>query len=214
MATAAWQAQVKVSGAPVVATGEATTSLGGGQYQVTNAAKRILDPSAAVVVKDAGTPVGATLWSVDRLFGVVTFSGYTPSGAVTVDASYVPVGAVGECTGVSISAKADLVDVSVLESQAHKRQAALVDVEGSLERLALPLDDLDGVTAGTQSLDGWMKAGTPRLLDVLFATGARFRAWVLFGGYDVQGEVAGVVTVSVKFSGAAQGAGASFGWGT
>lgn len=214
MATASWQAQVKVSGAAVAMTGEACTSLGGGQYQVTNAAKRILVPSASVVVKDAGSPVSVALWSVDRLFGVVTFSGYTPSGAVTIDASYVPVGSVGESKAINIKASAELVDVSAFESSARKRQTALVEVEGSIERLALPLDDLDGVTAGTQSLDGWMRAGTPRLLDVLFATGARFRAWVLFGGYDVQGEVAGVVTVSVKFSGAAQGAGASFGWGT
>ena len=213
MPSAGFQVQVKVSGAAVATTGEATTSLGGGQYQITNAAKRILDPAVAVVVRDAGTPVGATLWSVDRLFGVVTFSGYTPSGAVTVDASYIPVAAIGEATAVSLKTMVDLVDVSVFETGAHKKQAALTDFEGSIDRLAIPLDDLDAVTDGTQSIDSWMKAGTPRLLDVLFVSGGRFRGWVLFGGYDVKGEVAGVVTVTVNFSGASQGAGASFGWG-
>jgi hypothetical protein len=214
MPSAAFNVQVKVSGAAVATTGEAMTSLGGGQYQITNAAKRILDPAAAVVAKDAGTPVSAALWSVDRLFGTVTFSGYTPSGAVTVDASYIPVAAIGEATAVSLKTMVDLVDVSVLEAGAHKRQAALADFEGSIDRLAIPLDDLDAVTGGTQSIDGWMKAGTPRLLDVLFTTGARFRGWILFGGHEVKSEVAGVVAVTVNFSGASQGAGASFGWGT
>lgn len=214
MATAAWAAQVKMSGTSTAMTGEATTSLGGSQYQITSASKRIIDPTAAVVVKDGGTPVSSSLYSVDRLFGIVTFSGYSPSGAITVDASYLPTAAVGECTGVTVTVTADLSDVSVLESQAKKKQSTLTDWSGSLERLALPLDDLDSGTGGTQSLDGWMKAGTPRLLDVLFTTGARFRGWFLVESYEVQSSVADVVTVSVKLVGAAQGAGAAFSWGT
>jgi hypothetical protein len=213
MPSAAWLAQVKISGTAVVTTGEATTSLGGGQYQITNTAKRVLDPSVAVVVKDTGTPVSSTLWSIDKLFGVVTFSGYTPTGAVTVDASYLPTATIAECRALNIKTSADLADVSVLESQGKKKQATLIDFEGSLDRLAIPLDDLDAVTGGTQSVDSLMKSGTPKLLDVLFTAGARFRGWVLFSGYDVKSEVAGVVTVSVKFNGASQGAGASFGWG-
>lgn len=214
MATAAWQAQVKVSGTSTAMTGEATTSLGGSQYQVTSATKRIIDPTVAVVVKDGGSTVSSSLYSVDRLFGIVTFSGYTPTGAVTVDGSYLPTAAIGECTSVSITVTADLADVSVLESQAKKKASTLLDWSGSLERLALPLDDLDSGTGGTQSLDSWMKAGTPRLLDVLFTTGARFRGWFVVESYEVSSSVADVVTVSVNVAGAAQGAGAAFSWGS
>lgn len=214
MATAAWQAQVKVSGTSTAMTGEATTSLGGGQYQVTNAAKRVIDPTAAITVKDGGSTVSSSLYSVDKLFGIVTFSGYTATGAVTIDSSYLPTAAVGECKGVTITVNADLADASVLESQAKKRATTLLDWSGKLDRLALPLDDLDSGTAGTQSLDSWMKAGTPRLLDVLFTTGARFRGWFVVESYEVQSSVADLVTVSVNLSGAAQGAGAAFSWGT
>jgi hypothetical protein len=214
MAYAAWQAQLKISGAPVGTTAEAMALLGGSQYQVTNTAKRVIDPATAITIKDGGVTVSSALYSFDYLFGIVTFSGYSPTGSVTLDGSYIPVASIGQCRTVELSMMADLVDVSIFENQAKQKQATLVDFEGSLERLSLPVDDLDGVTAGTQSIDGWMKAGTPRLLDVLFAAGARFRGWILFAGYEVQAQVDGIVTVNVKFKGSARGvAGSSFNWG-
>lgn len=213
-ATAAFNAQVRFTGAAVSFTAEATTSLGSSRWQITNTAKRIVDPSVAVTVKDTGVAVAANLWTFDYLFGIVTFVGYTPTGAVTVDGSYLPNTATPtECKAVEINAKADLTDVSVFEAGYHQKLITLLDLDGSLDRLVLPLDDLDGVTAGTQSIKSWQDAGTPKVLDVLFAPGQRFRAWVRFGAHKVMAKVDGVVETNISFTGSPQAAGAVFSWG-
>lgn len=216
-ATVAFNAQVKVSGAAVVMTGEATTFVSGKTYQVTNTAKRIVDPATAVVVKDNGVTVAAAnILSFDFLFGQVTFiPAYTPTTPITIDGAYLPTASIAECKSVEFSVMGTLVDVTSFDSGGSRRKMlALVDVSGMLARLALPLDDLDPVTGGTQSIDAWFKAGTARLIDVLFATGMRFRCWVLFKDYKVTAQLDGAVEVSVDFEGAAQTAGASFGIGS
>lgn len=211
MATAAWQVAVKVTGAAVAVTAEATTFLTGKRYQVTNAARRILDPSAAITVKDNGVAVAAAnILAIEHLFGIVEFvSGYTVTGPVTLDASYLPTYSVAECNSISTSISRELVDSSVFESQWRKKTPGLLDFSGTLKSLQIQTVDIDTVTGGTQSVDGWLKAGTHRVLDILFATGARLRAWVLFGEHSPAAELAGVVTVDVAFQGSSPAAGAA-----
>lgn len=216
-ASPAFNAAVKVSGAAVATTGEATTFVSGKTYQITNTARRILDPSAAVTVKDNGVTVAAAnIASIDYLFGQVTFvGGYTVTGPVTMDASYIPTATITEAKAAEFNFAGDLADVTSFDSAGSRRKLlALADISGSLMRLALPLDDLDPVTGGSQTIDGWMKAGTQRLIDVLFTTGIRVRAWVLFKSYKVTAQLAGIIEVTVEFEGAAWTAGASFGLGT
>jgi len=223
-ATAAFNAQVKVTGAPVVMTAEAMALIATKTYQVTNTAKRIVDPATAVVIKDNGSAVAAAnILSFDFLFGtVVVIPAYTPTAPITMDGAYIPTATIGEAKSVDISASGSLADVTSFDSAGSKRKLlTLIDASGSLTRLALPLDDLDGVTAGTQSIDGWMKAGTPRVLDVLWTTGSRWRLWILFKDYKVTAQVDAVVTVSVDFELCAQAgtvagaaAGAAFSIGT
>lgn len=213
----AFNAQVKISGAAVATTAEAAALVSGKTYQITNTAKRVLDPSVAVTVKDNGVTVAAAnILSLDYLFGIVTFvGGYTVTGPVTFDASYLPTTTIAECKAVEFSFAGELPDATSFDSGGSRRKLlTIVDISGSLTRLALPLDDLDGVTGGTQSIDGWLKAGTQRLVDVLFATGFRVRAWVLFKSYKVTGQLTNVVEVTVEFEGAAWTAGAAFGIGT
>lgn len=213
MATPAFSAQVKVSGTAVGMTAEACGLVSGTTYQVTNAAKRILDPSVAITVNDAGVPIPAANVTIDALFGRFTLSA-PPGGAVTVDASYLPTATVADTKGVELNVTVDMGDATTFDSGgAKKKQPLLLDVAGSLMRLVLPLDDLDPVTGGSQTIDGWMKAGTPRLLDVLFTSGFRTRAWVLFKGYKVSGAVDGMVECTVDFEGAANN-GHAFGIGT
>lgn len=203
MATPAFSAQVKVSGAAVAMTAEACSLVSGTTYQVTNTAKRIIDPTAAITVKDAGVAIPAANVTVDALFGRFTLLS-APGGAVTVDASYLPTATIAETKGVELNVSADLGDATTFDSGgAKKKQTLLLDITGNLMRLALPLDDLDPVTGGLQTIDSWMKAGTPRLVDVLFTTGFRVRAWVLFKGYKVTGQLAGMVECTVDFEGAA-----------
>lgn len=211
MATAAHSVAVKVSGTAVSMTAEATTLVTGTTYQITNTAKRVLDPSVAVVVNDAGSPVSAT---VDYLFGTVTLAS-SPGGAVTVTASYLPVATIGECKSVDLSISIDLGDITSFDSAGVKKKTSLLqDISGSLGRLVMPIDDLDSATGGVQSIHSWMLAGTPRLIDVLFTSGARVRAWVLFKSYKVTGQTSSIVESTVEFEGSAQNSLAAFGIGT
>lgn len=211
MARAAWAAQVKVTGAPVGTTAEAAALLTGKRYQVTTAARRIIDPAIAVTVYDNGSPVAASnILAVEHLFGIVEFqAAYTVTGPVTIDYSYLPTYTVGECTAFELGMSRELIDSSVFESQWRKKTPGLLDLSGSLKSLQLPLVDIDTVTGGTQSIDSWLKAGTHRVLDVLVSAGERIRAWVVFESHGETAERDGVVTVDVNFQGSSPAAGAA-----
>lgn len=214
MAIAGHTTRLKVSGAAVPVTAEACTSLGGGVYQVTNTARRIWDPSAAITVKDGGTPVSSALWSFDYLFGKVTFSGYTPSGAVTVDGSYLPVATVAEVKSFSASFAGDLLDRTTFDSAGSKqKQAGLRDGSGSFVMLSSPLDDIDPVTGGTQNLATVMNNGTPKLFEALFGT-QYLRQWVILEGIETTAAVDGLVESTVSYQTAPQRLGASIAFGT
>lgn len=215
-ASASWQAQVKVSGAAVVFTGDATTFVSGKTYQLTNTSHRIVDPATAVVVKDnAVTVAAANILSFDYLFGQVTFvAGYTVTGPVTIDGAYLPTQSVTEAKSVDFTVTINVLDMSSMGVANKQKLAGLIDWTGSIGRLALPLDDLDSVTGGVQSLELWRSTGTPRLIDVLFVTGTRVRGWALIKGYKVAAQLEGIIECTVDLEGASQAAGASFGIGT
>lgn len=77
------------SGTGTTMTGEAVTSLGGGVYQITNAAKRAIDPNSAVTVLDGVTTVSPANYQIGFGSGKITLTnGYTPTGTITVTAKY------------------------------------------------------------------------------------------------------------------------------
>jgi hypothetical protein len=215
-ATAAYSTVVKVSGVPAAVTNEATTSLGGGVYQVTNTARRIWDPTATITIKDGGVTVSSALWSFDYLFGKVTFSGYSPSGAITVDGSYLPTLPVAECTNLSVKVMRTVLDSTSYDSGGVKGKVlGLKDASGSVDLLAFLLTDLDGVTAGSQAFFDFLLNATPKLLEFSFgASTTRFRAWVLLESLEQSAGVDDLVKGSFAFVSAPRLAGAAFGFGT
>lgn len=77
------------SGTGTTMTGEAVTSLGSGVYQITNAAKRAIDPNSSVTVLDGVATVPKTNYQVGFASGKITLTnGYTASGTITVTAKY------------------------------------------------------------------------------------------------------------------------------
>lgn len=208
-ASAAWQAQVKVSGTAVAMLAEPCSLVSGTTYQVTNAAKRILDPAATFTVKDGGVPIPAANVTIDGLFGKFTLAS-APVGAVTVDGSYLPVADIGEAKAVEVSVSVDLLDKSVFGSQAKTRLAALLDYSATVGQLALPITDIDPVTGGVQSLETRRSGGTPMLLDWLIDGTNRVRAWLLIKDYKVGGKVDGLVEVNINFEGSSQTLAAGF----
>jgi len=109
---AGYVASIKKSGTPTTITDEETTLLSGKTYQVTNAAKRILDRNTAVTVKDGGVAVdAANIVSINYLFGRVTFKNtYTPGGAITIDGKYLPTTEVAGANDFTLTQRAAVID--------------------------------------------------------------------------------------------------------
>lgn len=98
-------------------TGEATTLVSGKTYQVTAAARRLLDFNTPLVVKDNAVDHTADVISVDYLNGTVTFaSAYTVVGPVTIDGKYVPTVVIAGGRTTSLTQTAAEIDLTTYET--------------------------------------------------------------------------------------------------
>ena len=77
------------TGSGTAMTGEAVTSLGGGVYQITDTAKRAINPNAAVTVLDGVATVPKANYQIGWASGKITLTnGYTAGGTITITAEY------------------------------------------------------------------------------------------------------------------------------
>lgn len=122
---------VRVSGAPLTLTNAATTADGGRlNYQITNAAQRVLHPTAAMTVQtspDGTTWSAAADFTLNRLTGTVSFTVARAVGTqIRVSGQYLPLAAVIEGTAATLALRALHVepnqfgDTFVLRSQNQK----------------------------------------------------------------------------------------------
>ena len=110
---AGYIAQLRVGGTPVAMTDEATTLVSGKTYQITNAAKRIINYATAVTVKDGATDRTSQLQSIDYLNGTVTFlASYTVTGAVTVTGQYVPTAVIAKSRSFQLTQTGAEIDTT------------------------------------------------------------------------------------------------------
>jgi hypothetical protein len=108
---AGYVASIKSSGTPVASTGNAMTLVSGKTYKITDATKNVWDYTAALVVNDNAVLVTENNYSVNWLFGQVTFvDSYTVNGPVTVDVSYMPVTEVSKANSFTLTQTAATVD--------------------------------------------------------------------------------------------------------
>ncbi len=131
---------IEVGGTPTAVTGEATTNVTGNIYQITSTAKRVWDPTVAIVVKDGGTPVTPT--TIDWMFGKVTLPA-PPGGAVTVDVTYIPRLAVVLGKSMSLDVSTDALDASVFGSRDRTYVAGLRTATCELSTYDVLTTDLD-----------------------------------------------------------------------
>jgi len=179
---------VKVSGTPTGMVAEATTEVTANVlFQITAAAKRIIDPDAALTVLVNAAPV-TTGFVVDYLFGTVTFDPPLTSDVVTLTGNYLPTLAVLDAREFSVVMSRLLADSTVFKTSPHRtRQALLKDASGSIGTLAALHDDLDP-GGGSVKLIDLLADGTRKLLEVVFGnSGYAFRAWILFESEEVNG---------------------------
>ena len=111
---AGYLAEIYEPGTPTVMTAEATVLISGLTYQIVDIARRVIDRSASVVIDDTAAPVAAVdIESVDYLFGRVTFAaGYSVGGAITFDATYLPLSQLAKANTYNLNMTADAIDES------------------------------------------------------------------------------------------------------
>lgn len=221
MANAAYSTTIKAVGASTAFTAEPTTTVTANTvYQITNTARRILDPDVAITVEvdadgagaGAYATAAASSYTVDYLFGTITFTADQGASAlVRVSGAYLTLTDVAEATEFSLNLSRTVQDASYFHADGYKRKiATLRDCTGSISQLSL-LNAAHGATSFT----ALYAAGTPFLLEVHpGATGDYFRAWVLLESTTEQSTPEGLYTASFNFTAAAQGTGAAFGFGT
>jgi hypothetical protein len=109
---AGYVASLKETGTAIQMTAEATTLVSGKTYQINDTDRRIVDWTKAVVIDDGGVPVAAAdIESIDHMFGKVTFtSSYTPSGAITFDAWYLPLTEIAQASSFTLTQTAETID--------------------------------------------------------------------------------------------------------
>lgn len=226
MSAAAHPSVVRGRGTSTAFTLEPTTKLTANTvYQLVTDAKRLLDPSVAVVVEvDAdgagggGYVVAApSTYSVDYLFGIITFLSDQGSAAlVRVGGSYLPVVDLLGVTSWNFTSARTVLDdttVNVAVGANRSKKLGLKDLTGTVELNELLTVDNDP-GAGTVTIQSYLDGGTPLLLEIQPAPAAkRFRAWVLLESADGGGAVDDLVNNTVNFTGAArQTSGAGWGW--
>lgn len=128
---------VKVLGTPTALTAEATTSAGDNlNYQITNAAKRVLSPTATITVLVAGSPVSASTYTLDRLIGKVTFLA-TASRVVTITGTYLPTASAARTDKYNFAMSTNSVDdtdfdTANTDNGFSRRQATMKDISGTI----------------------------------------------------------------------------------
>lgn len=216
MSSPAYSTTVNVGGTPTAIVDEPCTANSATVYQITNTAKRVLDPSVAVTVKANTVVQAASAYTLDPLFGTITF-GSAPTAPVTISCSYLPMLAVAEAKEVSVSASADMSDSSVFNTAGFKSHlATLKDFSGSLGVLSRDAYDMGGGVTFLSALNG----GLPVLIEIRpSGAGNYFRGWAILEKSEAKAGVAGLVEGTINFQGAARAIageteGVCFGWGT
>lgn len=204
MPVAGWKGAVKITGTPTAMVAEATTELVADTvFRITNAARRILDPDAALTVLVNGG--AAPAHTINHLRGKITFA--APIGGadvVTVTGNYLPLLDVIHVHEASVQMSRDIADVTVLKGPAstdasRQKYGLLKDASGSIGRLHPLFDDLDA-GGGTVKLYELLESSTRKVLDlVLGDSGQSFRSWMLFDSQELQSARDDLINASLSW---------------
>lgn len=193
---------MRVSGAAVAFTDEATTDLGDNQsYQITDTAKRVWDRTATITVVEAGVPTVES-YTVNRLFGIITFaSADAGRGAVTVTGQYLPLSEAATAHRYTTVRSRAVPTDTAFGATWESFVAGMKKITGSLSRWAI--DEYFGDA---------LVNGTVVVLDLMpDRSGTRAtRVWALLNSEQMEAAVDGVVDESVEFTGYADADGRQF----
>lgn len=194
------RALVKVVGAPVAFLTEAMTDSGDGlTYQITNAAKRVWDPTAAILVYADAVQQAAGSYTLDRLTGRVTFTANQGAAVITVSGSYLPASVAARGRGFSWNLQATLAEDNDYDQ---------VNTDGGFQRKQQVLLDVSGTVMAKFSADAYFRdALLNDEIVVLEFFPDRSQAhdlicWGRLSKVDLQAAVESVQERSIEFQGA------------
>lgn len=206
MPAAGYSCLVRKSGVTTAITAEACSLVTGSvTFQITTAARRVIDPTVNFNFQDGGATIAYTgISSLDYLNGRVVFSA-PPTGAVTFNGSFLPITTssdlILESRSFNLGQSVDLLDTTVFTGSStdyvHKRIPALKDVSLDVESIATRAD--------LATLTSAQFAGAPMVTEVFFgdATIPRFRGFMQVEDVGTTAAVDGLLTTNITFKAAA-----------
>lgn len=170
---------IKISGTKASLTAEPTTTSDNISYQITNAAKRVLDYSETITVDDGGSPT-AEDYTLNRLSGTVTFES-ADTRTITIDGYYLPMTTVAYAHADSINNACDLQETPKYGDTHMSRIAGLKGAEGSLSQW-----DITDTT-----FEDDLIAGLPVVLETRDESGDSVidRIWVLLDSVEMSAAI-------------------------
>lgn len=180
---------IKISGAKVSMTSEATTTSDNKTYQITNVVKQVLDRTAPPTVQVAGVTV-TTGFTINYLSGSVIFSSVNGGGAVTVSGYYLPMATAAYANKMNHHMAADILDITPFLATYKKRMAGLNSASGSLSQF--------NITDATYSAA--LKAGVPVVIeDRTSGSALPNRFWALLDSDEVEAAIAGIQNETITW---------------
>jgi hypothetical protein len=211
MATPGYLAEIQVSGAALATVNEPAGMVSGDiSYQITNAAKRIIDWNSTLTVQrslDGGaTFATVTNYSVDYLFGKITFTIANPAGTlVRASYNYLPLYTFAEGRDVSFDVTSAELDTTVFGDVSTHRINGLFDLSGSVTGFNLLNVELDAPGTSEKTLAELLNDRDFVVLTYKPDSGGSFqvRAVVMFSNESLSQAVDGLVESTVSFMGVA-----------
>lgn len=212
MGQAAYKAALYLSGTSTSATAAATTSLSSTVYQITNTARRVVDPDQAVTVYDNGVAVDAADFELDYLFGKITFDS-APTGPVTIDYHWQALSESCSVRGVSLKVDRVVLDVTTFctansDSQGRRKIMGLREVSVSIDTVDNSQDETRGAwfdeLVQTDDIPVVLEFKPDRNSTYAF----RVRGFLSMS--EDSGEVEGLVTANMEFTSTRYGGSADY----
>ncbi len=123
------------------------------------------------VIQDPAT------YSIDHLFGIITFDSSQTGQPVDITGDFLPVHDLAEVRSVSLSVGRDQEDSTTIGDDAHKMTALLQTASATFESLDDLRTDLDP-GGGTLELATVLRDGTPKLFELNLDGSNGYRVWM------------------------------------
>ena len=198
-ATAGYLAAISITGTATTMTGEAMADISGGantSFQITDTAKRVVDPATAIVINDLNTGgAWAGTFTINYLTGTVTLSG-AAVGGITITGKFLPVRQIAQAYELDVSLTRNLVETSLLGTEHTQRTSTLGDISGSVTCYDTGLEQYTDV-----SLASVLQSGVSKVMEINWNGGTNYlKFFAKLESVDASASVDGVQTATASFS--------------